>query len=73
MIENHFNDAQYDRESTRPLLLKLSLISPHYPWQTDADKFGYYLNRVTPHLSGPSSHSFLSERQVRLGEDASER
>ncbi|MBT3602300.1 MAG: sulfatase-like hydrolase/transferase [Candidatus Latescibacteria bacterium] len=75
VIERHFNSAQYDREqSQRPLFLKLSLIAPHYPYQTDAEKFGYYLNRVEPFLNQtPSAHPFLCRRQVRPGEDASER
>jgi choline-sulfatase len=74
-IERHFNDAQYDRESThRPLMLKVSLIAPHYPYQVDAERFGYYLNRVEPFLDQEvSDHPFLSQRQVRPGVDASER
>ncbi len=74
-IERHFNDAQYDRESPgRPMLLMVSLIAPHYPYQIDAERFGYYLNRVDPFLDQEvSEHPFLSQRQVRPGVDASER
>jgi len=74
-IERHFNDAQYDRQSThRPIMLKVSLIAPHYPYQVDADRFGYYLNRVDPFLNQTvSDHPFLSQKQVRPGQDASER
>ncbi|MBT4496268.1 MAG: sulfatase-like hydrolase/transferase [Gemmatimonadetes bacterium] len=74
-IDWHFNCAQYDREDpNRPLLLKVSLLAPHYPYQIDADKFGYYLNRVHPYLNQEiSSHPFLSRRQVRPGIDVNER
>lgn len=73
-IEEYFNNAAYDREQTQPLMLKVSLVEPHYPYQTDADKFGYYLNRVVPFLDEPvSSHPFLSQRQVVPGRDALER
>jgi choline-sulfatase len=74
-LERHFNDAQYDREKPEtPMLLKVSLIAPHYPYQIDEDRFGYYLNRVEPYLDQKvSDHPFLSQRQVRPGIDASER
>src|SRR5690606_3189146 len=49
-IEEYFNSASYDREQTQPVLLKVSLLQPHYPYLTDAQKFGYYLNRVSPFL-----------------------
>jgi choline-sulfatase len=74
-IEQYFNSPFYDRESPRqPLLLKLSLLQPHYPYLTDAEKFGYYLNRVQLFTNeSPSDHPFLSQRQVRVGVDVSER
>ncbi|HCK10106.1 MAG TPA: hypothetical protein DHW45_09540 [Candidatus Latescibacteria bacterium] len=73
--ERHFNNAQYDREQgQQPILLKVSLIAPHYPYQIDEERFGYYLNRVEPFLHQQvSDHPFLSQRQVRPGVDASER
>lgn len=74
-IDLHFNNAFYDRPSaSQPLLLKVSLLLPHYPYLTDERKFGYYLNRVTPFLDEtPFEHPFLSQRQVRVGVDATER
>ncbi len=74
-IERHFNDAAYDREQPQqPLMLKVSLLQPHYPYQTDEAAFGYYLNRVQPYLDEPvSPHPFLSQRQVRPGTDATPR
>ncbi len=74
-IREFFNSPYYDREQHRkPLMLKVSLLQPHYPYQTDDEKFGYYLNRVEPFLNQQvSRHPFLSQRQVRPGVDASER
>ena len=74
-IDDFFNSAYYDREQgQKPLLLKVSLLQPHYPYQTDHDKFTYYLNRVVPYLDqSVFPHPFLSQRQVRPGKDVSER
>ncbi len=73
-VEEYFNNAAYDREQTQPLMLKVSLVQPHYPYQTDAETFGYYLNRVRPFLGQEvADHPVLSRRQVRPGVDASER
>lgn len=74
-IEEYFTSPYYDREQAgRPLLLKVSLLQPHYPYTTDASKFGYYLNRVCPFLDQPvSSHPFLGRREVRPGIDVSVR
>lgn len=74
-IEEYFNSPAYDREQLhQPLLLKVSLLQPHYPYQTSSEKFGYYLNRVTPYLNQTLfDHPFLSQRQVHVGQDVSER
>ena len=74
-IDEYFNSSYYDREQWRkPLMLKVSLAQPHYPYLTDEKKFRYYLNRVEPFLKQtPSEHPFLGQRQVRQGLDASER
>ncbi len=46
-IYEHFNSSAYDRpQRHQPMLLKVSLIQPHYPFFTDQAKFDYYLNRV---------------------------
>lgn len=70
-IEQYFTDPYYDRESVNhPLLLKVSLNQPHYPYTTSADKFNWYLNRVEPFVEEQVfDHPFLSMRQVRPGED----
>jgi choline-sulfatase len=47
-IHEHFVDAYYDRAVPDvPLLLKVSLMQPHYPYlAARQDLFEYYLNRV---------------------------
>lgn len=74
-IEEYFSDPYYDRATPeRPLLLKISLNQPHYPYLAPKELFTYYLNRVEPFLDEPVfDHPFLSTRQVRPGVDASER
>lgn len=73
-IEEYFASAFYDKEQSAPLLLKVSLLSPHYPYFCDEEKFTYYLNRVAPFVDEEVfDHPFLSQHQVRVGEDVSER
>ena len=73
-VESHFSNPYYDRASPdRPVLLKVSLLQPHYPYFTDETKFNYYLNRVPVYLEEPFDHPFLGTRQVRPEVDASER
>jgi choline-sulfatase len=74
-IEEYFTSPYYDREHPhKPLLLKVSMVQPHYPYLTDRAKFTYYLNRVLPYLDQEvSTHPVLSRFQVRQGVDASER
>ncbi|MFD0693451.1 hypothetical protein ACFQZT_05020 [Paenibacillus sp. GCM10027628] len=56
------------------MLLKVSLLQPHYPYIADGDKFRYYLNRVQPIAEQQVfDHPFLSRLQVRPGVDASDR
>ena len=74
-IDQYFNDAWYDREQTMtPLLLKISLLKPHYPYFAEGERFKYYLNRVIPYLEDVSfAHPALTIHRVKVGEDASER
>jgi choline-sulfatase len=73
-IQKHFNSPYYDRVVGSPLLLKVSLIQPHFPYFTSEEKFNYYLNRVEPFLDQEvADHPFLSQRQVRVGADVTER
>ncbi len=72
-INRYFVAPAYDRSGVhRPLLLKLSLQQPHYPYFTDEEKFSYYLNRVEPFLGQELfPHPFLRMRKVTPGEDVS--
>lgn len=75
-IEEYFVDMTYDRATPeRPLLLKLSLLQPHYPYITQRDKLAYYFNRVQPFVDEPVfDHPFLGSRAVKVDFDvASER
>ncbi|MFG1623575.1 sulfatase-like hydrolase/transferase [Kribbella sp. NPDC049227] len=73
-IEEFFTDPYYDRPSRdQPVLLKVSLNQPHYPYFAGEERFTHYLNRVTPYLNqAVSDHPFLAQRQVRPGIDATE-
>ena len=74
-IRDHFTDPYFDRaRPERPVLLKVSFNQPHYPYQTDQARFEYYLNRVLPYMDEPVfDHPFLSQRQVDVGTDVTER
>ncbi|MEO1235674.1 MAG: sulfatase-like hydrolase/transferase [Planctomycetota bacterium] len=74
-IQEHWADGVYDRpRDDRPTLLKVSLIQPHYPFLTDADKFTHYLNRV-PVFNGPprADHPVLGQTQMGPNFDPSPR
>jgi choline-sulfatase len=70
VIEEHFSHRFYDRATPgQPLVLKVSLLLPHYPYLADEERFGYYLNRVQPFLDEPvSDHPVLSARRVPVGD-----
>ena len=74
-IQEYFASPFYDKQrGDRPLLLKVSLLQPHYPYIADEERFTYYLNRVPLFLDQPvSSHPFLGRRAVRPGVDVTER
>lgn len=52
-IGRHFVDGSSDRAVPEvPLLLKVSLLQPHYPYiVNDTELLGYYLNRVEPYAN----------------------
>lgn len=77
-INEWFNSPAYDRAQAdfHPLLLRVSLLQPHYPYLTDEAKFNYYLNRVKLYENDAvSDHPFLGGKSmtVRVGVDVSER
>ncbi len=72
-LDRYFADPEYHRpQSHRPLLFKLSLIQPHYPFFTDQERFEYYLDRVPIYREDPSDHPVLSLSQQRQPVSVSE-
>ncbi|MFN2350852.1 MAG: sulfatase-like hydrolase/transferase, partial [Kiritimatiellia bacterium] len=74
-LDRYFADRVYRRpQSHRPLLFKLSLLQPHYPFFTDEQRFAYYLDRVPVYLQEPCDHPVLSLSQqykpVHVSENA---
>lgn len=56
-IDMYFNGTRYDRQTPdRPIFLNVSLTIPHYPYLCDADRFRYYVNRVSPYEEAPPEH-----------------
>jgi choline-sulfatase len=74
VLQHYFADPMYDRPWVpRPLLFKLSLLQPHYPFLTDEAKFTYYLNRVPIYMEPRADHPVLSQTQAPPDVDATER
>jgi choline-sulfatase len=48
-IEERFTGKNYDRIDTRPILLKISLQQPHYPFICTPEKFDHYIDKVQPY------------------------
>jgi len=76
-IRRHFLDPYYDRAiPDTPLLLKVSLVQPHYPYLAPtSDLFEYYLNRVPVYRDQHVfDHPFLGGNfVVRAGVEVTER
>ncbi len=75
-IGEHFASPFYDHaQRTVPLLLKVSLRLPHYPYLTDERRFTHYLNRVPIYHQQPRfPHPLLDAAEwERIDEDLSER
>ncbi|WP_248517957.1 sulfatase-like hydrolase/transferase [Salinarchaeum laminariae] len=70
-LVDRFLDPHYDREQhDRPLMLKVSLTQPHYPYLTTQEKFEYYLDRVDPYVDEEAfDHDGLSRRRVHVRDD----
>jgi len=70
-LVDRFLDPHYDRERRdRPLMLKVSLSQPHYPYHTTQERFEYYLDRVDPYVEEAAfDHDGLSRRRVRVRDD----
>src|SRR5690606_7106865 len=74
-IEDYFIDMTYDRATPdRPVMLKLSLLQPHYPYVTDERKMMYYFNRVQPFVDEPVfDNPFLGQRSIKVNDEATPR
>lgn len=63
-LERYFKDDIYLRpRHHRPLLFKLSLLQPHYPFFTSQELFDYYHDRVEIFDESPCDHPVLSLSQ----------
>ena len=63
-LEQYFKDSAYNRPgSHQPLLHKVSLVQPHYPFFGDEALFHYYLDRVPLYIQKPCDHPVLSLSQ----------
>jgi choline-sulfatase len=63
-LERYFVDADYQRpQYHRPLLHKVSLLQPHYPFFGDEELYNYYLDKVSIFDEPPCDHPVLSLSQ----------
>ncbi|MBT3271865.1 MAG: sulfatase-like hydrolase/transferase, partial [Spirochaetales bacterium] len=63
-LEKYFADTAYNRPGYhQPLLHKVSLVQPHYPFFGDKILFNYYLDRVPIYNETPCDHPVLSLSQ----------
>ena len=73
-LDEYFVGEPYDRPGHRPLLLAVSLSSPHYPYQCPEDLFSHYLRRVQPFVEElPNKFDCADFFKVRIGEDVTYR
>ncbi len=72
-LTRYFDDPLYHRpENHRPLLFKLSLLQPHYPFFTTQEKFDYYYDKVPLFKEEPCDHPVLSLSQQNKPIDISD-
>ena len=72
-FDRYFEDPLYHRpQSHRPLLFKVSLLQPHYPFFTDRERFDRYLPIVPVYRQEPCSHPVLSLSQQGKPVDVTE-
>ncbi len=62
----HFIQSYFSERTSRcrPLMLKVSLKQPHYPFCTDQKKFDYYYSKVPVYTEKPCQHPVLSQSQA---------
>lgn len=62
-INNYFKDSSTNK-NLRPVLLKLSLLQPHYPFYTSQELFNKYYNKVNIYHEKLFDHPVLSQSQI---------
>ncbi len=73
-LDEHFVNEPYDRTNPSPLLMAVSLWSPHYPYQCPDDLFAYYLRRVKPYEEDvPEDFECPDFFKVEVGKDVTYR
>ena len=55
-LNEYFVNEPWDRTNPAPLLMAVSLWSPHYPYQCPDDLFAHYLRRVNPYVENVPEH-----------------
>jgi choline-sulfatase len=60
----HFARTYFRGRAKRPVLLKLSLVQPHYPFFTERKLFDDYHDRVPVFDEAPCAHPVLSQSQI---------
>ena len=69
-LDEYFVSEPYDRPGEGPLLLAVSLSSPHYPYQCPEELFSHYLRRVEPYVEDlPENFDCDDFFKVRVGRD----
>ncbi len=63
-VRSYFGSGKSGAAGRRPVLLKLSLLQPHYPFFTDPALFDYYYDCVPVFADEPCGHPVLSQSQI---------
>ncbi|WOO39932.1 sulfatase-like hydrolase/transferase [Rubellicoccus peritrichatus] len=72
ILEQHFTPTYSSPHANKPLMLKVSLTLPHYPYLTDEKLFQYYYDRVSLFVDEqPSPHPRLSVDALPTGTELS--
>ena len=73
-LDEYFVNEMWDRTDPAPLLLAVSLWSPHYPYKCPDDLFAHYLRRVEPFEEDVPEHFDTPDAfKVPIGEAVTNR
>ena len=74
LLDEYFVNEEHDRPKEDPLLLAVSVLAPHYPYQCPEDLFNYYMSRVTPYEENlPDNFDCHEFFKVQIGKDVTYR